>query len=248
MLIDTGANTHASRGAVQAYLRAQGVEEIEYLVLTNYHQNHIGGGVLMATDFTIKQVIMPNTTHDTKIYNNVIATLVDNAIPVSVVGDAVSDKFATSELVPTAIPVGTELALGTAGVQIKVLGPLTYTGATKLGDASVVLRLTYGTSSFLFTGNIDSDIETDLVSAYGAELASTVLKVANHGDAGSSSETFLATVGAEIAVLTSATEADAAMVTRFTDATLYQTAVSGNIVLVCNGTGVRLEVQAGDAA
>jgi competence protein ComEC len=97
-----------------------------------------------------------------------------------------------------------EAGLGIAldrGLRIDVLHP----GADVLpadgyNDSSIVTRLTYGQASLLLTGDIEARVEERLL-ADGADLRSTVLKVAHHGACTSSTEGFLEAVAPEVAVI-----------------------------------------------
>lgn len=63
-----------------------------------------------------------------------------------------------------------------------------------------MLHITYGATSFLFTGDAE-EAEEQSVLAAGYELSSTVLKVGHHGSYTSSSEAFLAAVKPEYCVI-----------------------------------------------
>lgn len=67
--------------------------------------------------------------------------------------------------------------------------------------ASVVAQLTYRDTSFLFTGDSPSGIETYLTTLYGEGLKSDVLKLGHHGSRTSSSDIFLGYVEPEYAVI-----------------------------------------------
>lgn len=243
MLIDTGANNNTSRALVQDYLRAQGVETLDYLVLSNNHENHIGGATLLMTTFPTAEVIFPNKAHTSKTYLTMVDTALDKAGSIAVVGENANAGLDALGVTPTVHAVNSSVKLG-EDVTITFLAPLTYTGATSLGDASIVLRITYGTTSFLFTGNIDADIEADLVTAYPEGLAATVLKVANHGATTATSAAFVAAVSPDIALISAASAADASVSERLAGVMVYQTATDGTIVLTSDGTTVTKQTPA----
>ena len=86
-------------------------------------------------------------------------------------------------------------------VRLDVLFPDREVSAVDVNTGSVVLRLSYGSTSFLLTGDAPSAIETYLVSLYGETLKSTVLKLGHHGSNTSSSLAFLGYVSPEYAVV-----------------------------------------------
>lgn len=79
-----------------------------------------------------------------------------------------------------------------------------YMNVNKLSDTnngSVVGRLTYGSSSFMLTGDAPINVEQNLIKKYGNNLESDVLKVGHHGSKTSSSETFLKAVAPQFATI-----------------------------------------------
>jgi competence protein ComEC len=67
--------------------------------------------------------------------------------------------------------------------------------------SSIVVKLTYGNKSFLFTGDLPSEQENYLAEKYGALLDVDVLKFGHHGSKTSTSPEFLATVAPEYGVV-----------------------------------------------
>lgn len=67
-------------------------------------------------------------------------------------------------------------------------------------NTSIVVRLVFGETSFLFTGDAYQSAERELIKK-GAEIDTDVLKVAHHGSKTSSAEEFIEAVSPEIAVI-----------------------------------------------
>ena len=88
------------------------------------------------------------------------------------------------------VRAGDTLALD-PDVRIHILAPGPENAAENTNDASVVLRLTYGKTAFLFTGDAEKAAETNLNARYGPLLESTVVKVAHHGSSTSSTPAFV---------------------------------------------------------
>lgn len=91
---------------------------------------------------------------------------------------------------------GDAFDLGSATVT--VLGPLK--DYDEVNDTSIVLRIDYGETSFLFTGDMERTAEADLLDA-GADLRATVLKAGHHGSDTSTSYPFLRAVDPACAVI-----------------------------------------------
>ena len=69
-----------------------------------------------------------------------------------------------------------------------------------VNNSSIVTRLVYGQVAVLLTGDIEADVEHQLV-AEGAALSSTVLKAAHHGSCSSTTQAFLDAVAPEVVVI-----------------------------------------------
>jgi len=88
-----------------------------------------------------------------------------------------------------------------ASTTIEVLSPASETTNWASNAASVVVRVVYGDTAFMLTGDAPAGVEDYLVGAYGADLQSNVLKLGHHGSKTSTSELFLDTVQPQYAVV-----------------------------------------------
>lgn len=73
-------------------------------------------------------------------------------------------------------------------------------GGTSLNNSSLVLKLVYGQTELLFTGDIDSKVEAGLVEEK-ADIGADILKIAHHGSGYSTTEAFLELVKPQAAVI-----------------------------------------------
>ena len=178
MLIDAGPNSAAE--TVVAYLSAQGVETLDYVIGTHPHEDHIGGLDAVIRAFDVRQVLMPRLQADTRTFEDVL--------------DAIAEKG----LKITAAAAGQSYALGTA--RFTVLSPAEGETYENTNDNSVVLRLEGGGSTFLLMGDAEQPVEQALLGQ-GAPLAADVLKVGHHGSSTSTSAAFLAAVQPAYAVI-----------------------------------------------
>jgi competence protein ComEC len=116
---------------------------------------------------------------------------------------AQAEKLLRQKEIPRAILcAGASLDLGD-GVALSVLNPPCTSGGTEetnTNNRSVVTRVSWGLASFVLTGDIEAEAERRLVES-GQLLQGQVLKVAHHGSAGSSTQSFLRAVGPRVAVI-----------------------------------------------
>ena len=165
-------------GLVVSYLQSQGVEQLEYVFCSHAHEDHVGGLAAALACFPACHVYSPVTEASTKCFKDFV-------------------KYTQQQNLQVEVPaVGTQWALGSATVTM--LGPVAQYEDTN--DTSIVLRIDYGATSFLLTGDMESDAERDLVNS-GANLKVDVLQVGHHGSSTSTSYVFLNAVLPEMGII-----------------------------------------------
>ena len=223
MMID-GGNV-ADSNVVAAYLKKEDVTELNYVVCSHAHEDHVGGlsGALSVTN--ADNIYAPKTKANTKAYKNF-------------------KKKAEEQNVEIKHPnVGDEIQLGSSTVEF--LGPVDENGKD-LNSTSIVLKITYGNTSFLFTGDAESDEEEEILNS-GADLKSTVLKVGHHGSRTSTSYPFLREVMPQYAVISvekgnSYGHPNEDTLSKLSDAgvEVYRTDESGDIVMTSDGNSINI--------
>ena len=223
MLID-GGNVEDS-DLVVAYLLEQDVTKLDYVVNTHAHEDHVGGlpGVLAV--FETENVWCPVTEYSSGCFADFV-------------------KYADQQYLELVCPEpGSRVSLG--GATVTVLGPVKDDYDTN--NSSIVLRVDYGTTGFLFTGDAETEAEKDILEA-GFDVSATVLKVGHHGSDTSSSYQWLRAVGAEYAVIPVGTDNSydhphEIILSRLRDAdmTVYRTDLQGHIICYSDGQQVRFE-------
>lgn len=189
ILIDAG--TSSTEDELVGELRSLGAETLDLVVATHPHADHIGGMAAVIDAFDVRQVVMPriseSDTPTTKTYENLLQSIADKGL--------------------TIMPAepGDEL-LSSGGAVLTVLAP----NGEDYGDLnnySVVLRLTYGEDSFLFTGDAEEASEEEMLSL-DWPLTATVLKCGHHGSETSTSPAFLDAVSPQYAVISCGVDND----------------------------------------
>ncbi len=176
MLIDAGDNDQGTK--VQSYLEYLGISSLDYLVLTHPDADHIGGADVVIYKFDCNAILMPEKKADTRTYDDVIQAM----------------KFKNYTAVQP--EVGDTYAFGESSFTI--LSPAK--NYQDSNDCSIVLRLTHGNNTFLFTGDAEEEAESDMLAS-GLDLSADVLKVGHHGSHTSTSDAFLDAVAPTYAVI-----------------------------------------------
>ncbi|MFI3292592.1 MAG: ComEC/Rec2 family competence protein [Rikenellaceae bacterium] len=218
MLID-GGNV-ADSSLIYSVLNQRGITELSIVVGTHAHEDHIGGLSGALNYATADVILCPVTSYDSVAFENFAYYAEQNG---GITIPNVGDKY----------------TLGSADIDI-----LAVNSDTDANNTSIVLKITYGETSFLFTGDAEYEAEQVLLNS-GYDLSSTVLKVGHHGSDTSSSYVFLREVMPQYAVISCGVDNSYghptdAVLSRLRDAdtTLFRTDLQGDIVCMSDGLTV----------
>ena len=221
ILIDGGKTDQTT--TVENYLKSAGVTTLDYVIATHADSDHIGSLDSVIKDFNIGKVYMPNVTNSTYTFADLLAAM------------------QLKGLTFNRAKAGGTLDLGT-GLAADFVGPVK-DSYTEGNNYSAVLHLKYGSTSFLFTGDAETESESDMIAS-GVDLTSTVLKVGHHGSSSSTSEAFLNAVNPKYAVISvgpnSYGHPTEEVLNRLSQhgISVLRTDVSGTIVATSDGTDV----------
>lgn len=190
VLIDGGGRPEASDAdrmglsVVEPFLRREGVNRIDLVVLTHPHDDHVQGLVPVVRDFRIGMVLDPGVPHGARSYQRFLSIIHDRRIPYrrAVRGQVIN--FGD-------------------GVQAQVLNPpagKADVSEDNANDSSAVLRFVYGRYALLMAGDAGTDAESDVIAS-GVDIRSDVLKVGHHGSRTSTGDEWLGAVRPRFAVI-----------------------------------------------
>ncbi len=186
ILVDTGpvneeTGEDAGRNIVAPFLRYEGDNSIDAIILTHPHADHIGGAASLIKLFPVNFIL-------------------DNGQHTGSPEEAEYRAAALNRHEPdeNAVP-GQKIDCGD-GVHIEVIAPTQSEVQGPPNNASVVIRLSYGETSFLLMGDAEEPEEQSLLSS-GYPLDCTVLKVGHHGSNTSSCPQFLLSAKPQFAIV-----------------------------------------------
>lgn len=221
MLID-GGNAEDSN-LIAAYLKKQRVSYLDYIICSHAHEDHVGGLAGALSVVEVGEVYAPETEADTRAYKNFKAKVKEQALTVR-----------------NPVP-GDSIRLGEA--TILFLGPVEE-DKDDINNTSIMLKITYGQTAFLFTGDGEREEELSVLDT-GLDVSATVLKVGHHGSSTSTSYPFLRAVNPDYAVISVGKGNDYGhphkeTISRLTDADakLYRTDELGDIIMSSDGYAI----------
>lgn len=225
MMVDAGETD--AYPVIDAFFKEKGIKRIDALVATHPHSDHIGSMRKVLTNYDVGRVYMSPATHTTSLYTKLLDTIEQRKIPLELVTGGMSISW-------------------DAAVTVDVLAPAKNKTYKNLNNTSVVLKLTYGSTSFLLTGDAEKESEKEMLEAYQDELKSDVLKAAHHGSKTSSTKAFVQAVAPRIAVVTDTPgdnelHPDPAVVKRLTGlkAQILRTS-GGTVCILSDGKDIRI--------
>lgn len=219
MLIDAGNNGDGED--VEKYIKDKGINEIEYLIGTHPHEDHIGGLDNIINEFNIGTIYMPNITTNTKTYEDVLTAIENKGLNINI--PKKGDKF----------------NLGKAECEVMTDSIL---DKNNLNLASIVIKITFGNNTFLFTGDAETENE-ETINWPKVD----VLKVGHHGSNTSTSEEFLNQIQPKIAIISVGEDNDYGHPNSETiqkleniGSKIYRTDENGTIEIISNGTELNI--------
>jgi len=177
MLIDAGNNDREQQMVDD--LHAYGIDHLDIVIGTHPDADHIGGLDRVIDEFPIGEVYMPKIQSNTKTYESLLTSIKNKGLKVKTAKSGI--RFDWDE------EVGAEM-----------LAPVTV--SEDANNMSAVVRITYGDSSYLLTGDAERESEQAMLSS-GRELRADVMLVGHHGSNSSTSPAFLKRVNPKYAVI-----------------------------------------------
>ena len=225
MLIDGGEPDDADR--IVTYLHTHGVKQLDAMIMTHPHADHIGGLERVVAAFHPKTVYY--------------ADIPDGIEPLTPMHTRLFKAIDRSKATLYEAGGGATFALGLAQVEIY---PLEVT-SDDANDYSLITRVTFGEERFLFMGDALEAAQTALLDS-GRDITATVLKMSHHGGKVSTTRRLLKAVNPKAAILTCGAEnhynhphADTLAALEERGVVSYRSDVYGHMILRFDGCGER---------
>lgn len=215
---------------VSNFLWEKGYDKIDYLIPTHADTDHIQGLTDVARNFKINSAIVARTPLQDEDFADFYKMLEKKNIGL--------------------VKVGQGDVLNFGDVEIEVLSPKKDENPNADWDnnQSIVLRVIYGETKFLLTGDIEKETEKELLQM-PEMLQVNVVKVAHHGSRTSSTQPFIESAKAKLAIISVGKRSpfghpheEVTERWQNSGAKIITTGEKGTVTITSDGRNLRLEV------
>ncbi|MFP4372426.1 MAG: MBL fold metallo-hydrolase [Halanaerobium sp.] len=228
ILVDGGDRSDQITAGIINYLKDQNIKKLDYIISTHPHADHIGGLVDIIDSFEVGTVLDSGKIHSSKTYEDYLIKI-----------DQENIDFETPRK-------GDKLKIGRS--TINFLHPEQELDQYDLNNSSLVFVLEFGEQKFLFTGDIENEIESKLLQE-NPKLKVDLIKVPHHGSRSSSSAKWISNLKPEVAVIQVGADnhyghpaADVIELYQAEGARVYRNDLNGNIVVTADGSNYSVKV------
>lgn len=176
VVVDAG--TAAAAANTREYIK-QYTDTIDYLVLTHPHEDHIGGAAQIIEGIKVENIVLSDAASDTMTFSLLLDAMDKSGA--NIICGRAGDTFSAG------------------GMDINVLAPLGE--FDNFNNYSLVVRVDFGYTSVLVTGDAEYGSEKLMCQRWSDELRADILKLGHHGSSTSSSRKFVSAVDPSWAVI-----------------------------------------------
>lgn len=222
LLIDAGPTKSTDK--LLSYLNSIDIKKLNYVIATHPDEDHIGGMSTVINTYPIDKFYAPKKTVNTRAFENMITELKSKNMKIDVPKP------------------GMQLDLG-EGTKAEILAP----NSDRYEDTnnySIVLKISYGNTKFLFTGDAEKLSEREILDK-NYDISADVLKLGHHGSSTSTTDEFLDKVSPEIAIISCGADnryghphKETLRKLKKRNIRIYRTDIDGNIVLISDGKNI----------
>ncbi|WP_459480524.1 ComEC/Rec2 family competence protein [Clostridium saccharoperbutylacetonicum] len=220
LLIDSGPNSDEKK--LFNYLSSLYIDKFDYVIATHPHEDHIGNMAKIIKEYNVLEFYAPKIQSTTKTFEKMLDTLKSKHLKINVI------KKGTNSI---------DLGHNT---KVTVFSPIK-DFYEDLNNYSPVIKIEYGNTSFLFTGDAQKEVEKEILDN-NENISANVLKIGHHGSSTSTSTNFLKKVNPMISVISVGKDniynhpyEGTINLLNMNKITIYRTDIDGNILLYSDG-------------
>lgn len=223
LLIDAGPKSDKKK--LLNYLSTLSLDKLDYVIATHPHEDHIGNMADIINDYNVLAFYAPKVESTTKTFEKMVEALKSKNLKINVIKKGMDS-----------------INLG-KNTKVTVFSP-TKDSYEDLNNYSPVIKIEYGKTSFLFTGDAQKDIEKEMLST-NEDISADVLKVGHHGSSTSTTKDFLNKVNPSIGVISVGQDNiynhpndDTIKQLNENKVTIYRTDKNGTVVISSDGSKI----------
>ena len=233
ILVDGGDRADRIAAEIINYLKDRKIKKLDYIISTHPHADHIGGLADIIDNFEVEKVLDSGKIHSSKTYENYLIKI-----------DQKNIDFDTPRQ-------GDKIELGES--KIIFLHPDQALKDYSLNNSSLVFVLKYKEQNFLLTGDIENEIEKELLRE-NQNLKADLIKVPHHGSDSSSYAPWIKNLNTKIAVIQVGAEnhyghPSQKIIDLYQKmgARIYRNDLNGNIVITADGKNLAVKIDKSSA-
>lgn len=229
MLIDAG--TPDSFNSIESFLNEKEIKKLDVVIATHTHSDHIGSMKRIIDDYSVGRFYMPEAVNTTTTFDKLLSSLERKKVKVKAIWGGKKSTINWDD-----------------DVEVRVLSPIKGNDYEQnLNDMSLVVKVTYGETSLLLTGDAEKTAEVIMLKNDAGLLKANVLKLGHHGSSTSSSKAFLDAVSPDIVVISVGADNNYGHPHKETmerlskmDVKVYRTDKLGTVCMMLDGKEVKL--------
>lgn len=221
MLIDAGESYKGE--IISNYIRKLEYSDIDYIIGTHPHADHIGGLAYIINNFDVGRIYMPKAVSTSKTYENLLNTISQKGLKVTTAKSGIN-------------------ILNSEKLKIDIIAPNS-DSYNNLNNYSAVIKIVYGNRKFLFMGDAETKSENEIIS----DVSADVIKIGHHGSDISSGQSFVNKVNAKYAIIMVGNNNKydhpyQTIIDRWVNsgAEVYRTDKDGNIIVSSDGNSLNI--------
>ncbi|AWK51174.1 MBL fold metallo-hydrolase [Clostridium beijerinckii] len=223
LLIDAGPKSDKKK--LLNYLSSLHLDKLDYVIATHPHEDHIGNMDDVINDYNVLDFYAPKVQSTTRTFEKMVEALKAKSLKINV------------------LKKGTDTIYLGENTKVTVFSPAK-DSYENLNNYSLVIKIEYGNTSFLFTGDAEKDVEKEIL-ATNEDISADVLKVGHHGSSTSTSMDFINKVNPSIGVISVGEDntynhPNEDTIKRLTQnkAKIYRTDKDGTVIITSDGSNV----------
>jgi len=202
-------------------LQEKGVSNVDYIFITHFDKDHVGGFPEVMENVTASNIIVPDYEGNNDEYEEYLKAVNDKGLQITTL---------TEDTIYVVDDVLFEVSV-----------PKKQSYAEGDNDFSLVISGTHGENSFLFTGDAEADRLAEVLSEFGRQY--DFLKVPHHGKANKNTKRFITTVKPAYSIICDSdknpAEDETISILEFVESEIYSTR-NGNISVLSDGKEIKI--------